>query len=93
MQLPKETKARIKEQAVDFWGKQSADGTAKERYEGYKLGREDEAELAQSLLSTLESIKEDCKSKGTPMDLVLQSIYNRADKAVRGYNQTEIKKV
>jgi hypothetical protein len=42
---------------------------------------------ANDLLTTLESIKEDCKSKGTPMDLVLQSIYNKAEKAIKEYNK------
>jgi hypothetical protein len=50
-----------------------------------------EAELAQPLLSTLQSIKQCCEATGKPMDLVFQSIWNQADKAERGYNKTEIK--
>lgn len=58
----------------------------------YKDGALSEAQPAAILLATLESIKQDCKSKGTPMDLVLQVIYNRAEKAVKGYyEQTKIK--
>lgn len=58
----------------------------------YKDGALSEAQPSAILLTTLESIKEDCKSKGTPMDLVLQVIYNRAEKAVKGYyEQSKIK--
>jgi hypothetical protein len=41
------------------------------------------------LLTTLQSIKQCCEATGKPMDLVLQSIWNQADKAEREYNETK----
>jgi hypothetical protein len=78
MALSKEVQERIWRQGIRF----SED--VKQRV-AHMNGAKTEAERSASLLTTLESIKEDCKSKGIPMDLVLQSIYNKADKAVKGY--------
>jgi hypothetical protein len=88
MQLPKETEDRIRADSKAYARKH---GRKEIGYYSlnYEAGAKTEASRSLALLTTLESIKEDCKSKGIPMDLVLQSIYNKAEKAVKGYYEKE----